>query len=257
MPFSWLVPVLIALAFLSGRPQADIKVRIRTVVDGRVEYETIYAKDEHRRTDFSNHRRVARILDCDARKAFAVDLDRGEYSELDWPWFPRSRSELEQAAKKQRKNAAVKATSEPAANRQMIDTGERKEIFGRTARRMVTTQEHPAWTGSPSQPRTEVVEDVTEAWHIHLPIGGSCEPPYLLEGVVGLTSGGMQLRLSDFAVKLISTRRYKIFGADGTVRELTTRFEREVVELSEETLDPTLFEVPQRFRKVRRVEFPQ
>lgn len=258
MRFLGLSLLIAMLSSLCVDTVADTKVRIRTTANGKTKYETIYVKGSRRRTDYSNGQRVARILYCDTKNAFMVDLDQGAYSEIWWPWLP-SRAEFEKKAARERgKN--VKGMSKDDVvkpQEQLTDTGERKEFYGRVARHMIAERKHPKWTGGPSQPHKEVVEDVTEAWYIHLPLSQNCEPPYLLDAVIAETDGGAQLRLSDFPVKLVSTTRYRIFGADGTTREVTTRFEREVVEFSEETLDPALFRVPQAFKKVRRVEIPQ
>ncbi len=251
--------VIASLLSFRAAAAADLKVKIRTTVNGDTEYETIYIKGERRRTDYLNDRRMARILYCDARKAFMVDLDLGEYSEISWPWLP-SPEELQKIMREQEGGAPAKPQGTSARSYgQMVDTGERREFFGRVARRMITERKHPAWKGPPSQPHREVVEDATEAWYIHLPITQNCEPAYLLEAAIGDSGVGVgaQLHLSDFPVKFTSTTRYKLFGADGSVREVTARFEREVIELSEDTLDPALFDVPVGFRKVRRIGFPQ
>lgn len=241
----------------SSSANSDVMIRIRTDANGRIEHETIYVKGVRRRTDYSNDRRVARILHCDTRNAFMVDLDLGQYSEITWPWLPSPEDSQKAALKKEEGASRNRQNEATASLTHLVDTGERKVFFDRIARRLVAQRKHPAWSGPPSQPHREVVEDVTEAWYVHLPVAQNCEPPYILDAVVAKSDSGAQLRLSDFPVKLVSTTRYKIFGADGKARELTTRFEREVVELSTETLDHTLFEVPAGFTKVRRVEIPQ
>ena len=257
---------LLALACLMCEPAlADMKVKTRTSIDGRVEYETLYIKGERRRKEFQNYDRVARIADCANAVAFTVDLDLGEYSTFRLPKWP-SRDELEMRAQKVARKPAPKP-QHPATQRlerNTTDTGERREIFGYTARHLVTTIKHAPWRGPESRPHAEITEEVINWWYVDdLRVPELCEPSYMLEGhgesgePFGRLTADGELRASAFPMKWTLTIRRRIVGADGTVREVTTVFAREVIELSTEPLDDGLFEVPKGFKKVRRVEIPR
>jgi hypothetical protein len=81
----------------------DEKIRVQINGDGQISYETIFIKGARRRIEHSNRERVARILNCDTRKAFTMNPDLGIYSEnRNWPWWP-SLEELKKGTRNKHK----------------------------------------------------------------------------------------------------------------------------------------------------------
>src|SRR6185312_8005324 len=139
------------------------------------------------------------------------------------------------------------------------DTGERKQIFGRVARHVITTSREVPLEGSHSQPS----KTIKEGWYIDLDTRISCDRRYPSGGghayafiVAGnppierrtVVATGKQE--TGFPIQLKITSRGTTVFPDGTKKESILVSETLVTELEERPLDPALFEVPSGFRKV-------
>jgi hypothetical protein len=124
-----------------------------------------------------------------------------------------------------------------------IDTGERKELFGFTARhvKMTTTMSSSADACSQVNQRIE-----TDGWYIDLPAAASCDFGRAQAMTNPSSIGGCrdQVRFrqegtgkTGFPLMVTTT----MYGPDGRAMFTSTQ---EVVELSREPLDAALFEVP-------------
>jgi hypothetical protein len=138
-----------------------------------------------------------------------------------------------------------------------VQTGERKMIFGHTARRVVTTRRQiPLGVAVGAAGET-----VTDGWYVDLETRPSCERfttgRFVASGFVVSSVPTPEIRLiptfkqigapeTGFPVELTTTLRSTGgAGPSGHQRYVThTR----VVELSREPLDPALFETPRDFR---------
>jgi hypothetical protein len=246
--------LMICLAALTmPRVRADETLTVTVKEDGNVYTETIYVKGEWARIEHINRDHTARIVRCDLRKAFTVNLDEGTYSEgklVSWP----SEQEIWQRAR----SSIISGIHRPEATGkqpviQVVDTGERKTVFGREARRIVTTATYNELPAIKGQYGARVVRDVTEAWYIHFPLRTRCEPMMLFRAVpFEEINGNIKLNASAYPVELVRTQVVEINGADGTRREITNKFERTLSGIAGSTLDPSLFVVPNGFRKISR-----
>lgn len=145
-----------------------------------------------------------------------------------------------------------------------VDTGERKEFFGHTARHVIITRKQTPLEGSHSEPQ----ETVTDGWYIDLDPQVSCDrrlskgkrahgygflvagkqPPEKPEFVdIGESETG-------FAVQsvMVSKGTYTLPG--GTNKQTNSKSETLVTQLELGPLDPGLFEIPPRFKHVRQIE---
>ncbi|HEY6804291.1 MAG TPA: hypothetical protein VI306_11970 [Pyrinomonadaceae bacterium] len=126
----------------------------------------------------------------------------------------------------------------------IVDTGERKEMFGFTARHVKTTTEinAPAGSCNPSHRKIEL-----DGWYIDLNVEFNCQTERTATMPTGRQpTGGCRDRINirrqgtgKTGYPLIETM--KMYGEDGEVSITQTK---EVVELSRATLDPSLFDVP-------------
>jgi hypothetical protein len=127
----------------------------------------------------------------------------------------------------------------------VVDTGERKEMFGFTARHVKTTTEitAPAGTCNPGHRKIEL-----DGWYIDLNVEFNCQtdktPPTMPTS--RQSAGGCRDKMNmrrqgtgKTGYPLIETT--KMYGEDGQVMFSQTK---EVVELSRASLDPALFDVP-------------
>ena len=144
------------------------------------------------------------------------------------------------------------------------DTGERKELFGHTARHIITRERRVAAPGACSKPSLSE----TDGWYID----GSVMPEWhqqkknnygvVLAAEVSAGSTDKCFNKVDkievhrtgvetgFPVKVTTTLTSETIQADGSPRTLTSTWGSEVVELKEGPLELTLFDVPKDFTRV-------
>ena len=124
-----------------------------------------------------------------------------------------------------------------------VDTGERKEMFGFTARHLKRTM---SFQSSPDACSQQQMKMDTDGWYINLEYGlncGSMRPPQTNYGA-GRTScrDRYEYKITgpqNLGYPLVETTT--MYGADGSVTNTITK---EVTELSRQTLDASLFEIP-------------
>src|SRR5205807_4066267 len=130
-----------------------------------------------------------------------------------------------------------------------VDTGERKEMFGFTARHLKRTTMMESSPDACNQQRMKIE---TDGWYINLEYGLSCpanRPPQTgraaaagcRDRFVYHNSGPTNL---GYALQETTT----MYGADGSATYTMTK---EVIELSRQTLDAALFDVPAGYTEAR------
>ena len=145
-----------------------------------------------------------------------------------------------------------------------VDTGERKELFGHTARHIITREKRVAGPGACSKPSLSE----TDGWYIE----GSVMPEWhqqkkntfgvVLAAEVSAGSNDKCFNKMDkievhrsgvetgFPVKITTTLTSEAAQPDGSPRTLSSTWGSEVVELKEGPLELTLFDVPKDFTRV-------
>ena len=130
------------------------------------------------------------------------------------------------------------------------DTGERKQMFGSTARHLKRTMISES---SPDVCQPQQMKMETDGWYINLEYGlscGSARPPQM--GGRPVPQGcrdRYQFRRTgpvNLGYPLIETTT--MYGSDGSVQFTMTK---EVIELSRQTLDAALFDVPAGYSEAR------
>jgi hypothetical protein len=198
------------------------------------------------------------ITRCDWQRQVVLDLEQRAYTSRPIDWRPSALQGLlmwltyRRAEPRRTPNLLIETTT--------VDTGERKRVFGRTARRVVTTRKQvPLPAGV-----AESDEMTMDGWYVDLDADMSCEPRRKgarLHAVAVGTSSGQPLPVITFkdvgtledgyAVELTTTwpLRSVRLQPDPTARlqpDLTTH--RIVTEWSTGPLEPELFEIPKGFR---------
>ena len=200
--------------------------------------------------------RLASITRCDLGQTYELNLEDKEYTADAYPppRFARMEREALSADTPQR------AKSSPPTVRvenTTVDTGERKDFFGRLARHVITTVKVTRLIASPAGPE----EFVTDGWYIDLDTSISCEMKWLWRGPRTHThlSAGKTGRYeyidkgnpeTGFAIDEKRTSRATFALPDGTKKETEWANEIRITEFQEGALDPALFEIPASFRKV-------
>jgi hypothetical protein len=143
-----------------------------------------------------------------------------------------------------------------------LDTGERKDFFGHTARRVITTRRQIPLEGSKSNAQ----EMVTDGWYIDLDTSISCDQKRLYGKHVHvhafLAAGIAPIEKMEFVDKgepesgfaIEITSKEEITRSDGIKSDRTFVQEMCVTQFVEGPLDPALFAVPTGFRQVEHID---
>ena len=130
-----------------------------------------------------------------------------------------------------------------------VDTGERKEMFGFTARHMRRTT---LMQSSPDACYQQQMKIETDGWYINLEYGLNCES-YGASRPGGMAAGGCRDRYqynttgpTRLGYPLLETTT--MYGPDGRAMYSSSR---EVIDLSRQTLDAALFELPAGYTAAR------
>lgn len=203
---------------------------------------------------------AAMITRCDLGKEFMLNLDAHEYSAIPYP--PKFFAEALAKAKAQPRPATSPQPPKPTVRIETttVDTGEREQIFGRTARHMMITQKYIPLAGS-----AEIAqESVTDAWYIDLDTQLSCDfkfPPGTRAHSFGATSKSEVPEFVDsgespkgFSVAQTTRITSSLKSPDGSTQQHTSQSEMSVVDFVNGPLDPALFEIPAGFKLVDNVE---
>ena len=215
----------------------------------------------------------AMIQQCDAHRSFMVDLDAHEYTstELDESGVPKGSTRP--FHRDTTANNSARPTEQIFIDN--VDTGERKEMFGHTARHIITKQRREPGIGASGRPSSTE----TDGWYIDLDVPmGTCSVllqraygtgrvatayAVLAGGSSGLAGGSSAIPKVEvhrtgvtdlgFAVKSTFVSHFPLGSNNSTPTEHTSTSELEVAEISDAPLDPALFEVPEGFKLVERL----
>ena len=192
-------------------------------------------------TVFSYGHRIATIYQCDARRLLILDLDAHEYmsTDIDEQGRPTSPRPVGTTLPLQPSGGTL------AINIEDMDTGERKVIFGYTARHIIRTERRVPGPGAISLAQ----ESKRDGWYIDLDMPEGCPPrnrraeAFLLIGNV--TNGRMdKIEVHHTGVTEVG---YPLEVTDPPFSK------REVTELSTAPLNPSLFELPAGYSRVYRL----
>ena len=266
----WLLSLLLALGAPVPQPPATtgIKMTIRHSFQDTSIDTTIYLQSDRRREEYRNSQgqqkgplQVA-IIRCDLGQQFELNLEAAQYLSAPYPLKPITQ---EQAKALGLNTPQVSQSGKPTLRIETTtrDTGERKEIFGYTARHVITTTKHISLEGS----RADAEETVRDGWYIDLDTQISCEPKFRKGAVAYVYASGRGLPPPEtpqfvtvgvpeggFAVQLTNTSKSTFTLTDGTKRQNESKFETRVVQLEKEPIDPGVFEIPSGFKQVQNLE---
>ena len=204
-----------------------------------------------------HHRALIRKRSADGIQVYDLDLDAHEYASY--------RTNL-LGVVPGAKSIAVKPSGKTyVINTDVVDTGERKNIFGHIARHLITKEKR---IGGPENCFVGNTESEVDGWYIDydsLPL-----PQWPKTGVVALLVNQSPREGSNhcsdkveahhtgprtgFALKETTTWLREDAPSGNTSKGYSST--REVVEFSEAPLSPALFEVPSDFKKVKEIIDP-
>lgn len=238
--------VTVAVMCCATAASADIKIKSRNTFggqSGQTTESTTYIKGKRQRSE--NVGGIASIMQCDLRRSLQLNAASKTYTVSPWdveaaPAQPASASG---PATPTRKGGVVTSTISTT------DTGERKQMFGYTARRIKTSMvtESSPDACSPTKSRVD-----SDGWYIDLAVEfdcydkasqsyvnnrqGGCRDEYRMKQVGGAKLG--------YPVMVTTT----MYDEAGNPSYTMTQ---EVLEISKATLDAALFDVPADYREVK------
>ena len=235
------------LLTLAGIANADIKIKSRQTTGGQTYENTSYIKGKRQRSETSGGQMIV-VQQCDLRRNIQI--------------MPMAKAYMIQPYDQP---AAAATTNNPTAAPQpgetkkggvvtstvtTKDTGERKQMFGYTARHIITTMEMKSSPDACSNANTKMEID---GWYIDAAFVLDCDMSQAYANYRPHASGGCRDR---YETKTIGTakkgypvwEKTTMFGANGAEGFTTLN---EVLEFSQATLEQSLFEIPEGYREVQ------
>ena len=235
--------VAVAIITISGTAFADVKIKSRQTMSGQVTENTTYIKGKRSRTEMMNGTMIS-VTQCDLSRDLQINPNAKTYmvNLYDDGNSPAA--------------GAVKAAGGPVVKggtmyitTNIRDTGERKQMFGFTARHIIQTMEMESSPDACNPYKSKLEMDM---WVIDAEFSLDCLNNRRYVPRPNAPNGGCTDKM---VAKTTGTgksgypvyQRMTSFDANG--KESYTMIQ-EVVELSRATLDASLFEAPADYREV-------
>ncbi len=221
----------------------DIRIRVRMSV-GEQSFESVeYVRGARQRTEMSMAGGYKTIMQCDLKRYVQINDQTRTYMVQPFAGVEAQGATASDAsAQDLAAQGATKRGGVVTIVNTLTDTGERKQMFGYTARRLKGSMEYQTSPDACQKggPRME-----TDGWYIDLKYGVDCPAATGGDMSAAYRRGGCR---DEIRMKQVGTAKMgypvlvttKMFNEDGSFTSTT----REVVELSRSPLDPSLFEVP-------------
>lgn len=237
----YLAVIISSLAFSAF---ADVKIKSKQTMSGQSYENTTYIKGKRQRSEVMNGMMV-NITQCDLRRGIQINPNSKTY--LVNPFTVSTETVSKPATVD--KNGVVQAGGTVTTTVTTKDTGERKQMFGYTARHLIITM---VMASSADACNKTNMKMETDGWYIDFEPQFDCGDSASYSGYSGSKKGGCQ---DKHLMKTNGTakRGYPVYEKmtmfDESGKE-SMSYVNEVLELSKATLDAALFEVPADFREV-------
>ena len=225
---------------------ADVKVKAKQTIGGQSYENTTYIKGKRQRSETMNGMMIS-LTQCDLRRGVQINPNTKTY--MINPFNTTVETVTKPAATTVDKNGVVQSGGTITMTITTKDTGERKQMFGYSARHLIITME---MVSSPDACNKSNSKMVTDGWYIDFETQFDCGDSVSYGGYRNPNKPTCQ---DKYVTKNIGAgkRGYPVyekmtmFGEDG--KEMTS-YVTEVVELSKAPLDASLFELPEGYREV-------
>jgi hypothetical protein len=243
--------ILLVGLVLTGTAFADIKIKTRHTSSGQTYESTTYIKGKRQRAEQNvGGNQTINITQCDLRRNVQIMpqaqtflIDAWQMAQNDAPTNVNGTTKTQSTVAEKGGTVTYTYTTK--------DTGERKQMFGYTARHLIITMEGKSSPDACTQVNTKMV---TDGWYIDAAFALSCDMDrYKNYNPYNNENPGCRDR---YETKQIGTAKqgYPVYQKmtmfDQSGKE-TYSFINEVVELSNTTLEAALFDVPQGYREVK------
>ncbi len=230
---------------LSTAALADVKIKTKQTVGGSATENTTYIKGKRQRTEMMGGVMVS-ITQCDVGR----DLQLAPQAKTYTVTYYDDGAGSAPGAVNTGSPAPVTKGGTMFVTTTIKDTGERKQMFGYTARHIIQTIETESSADACNPSKTKMEMDM---WVIDAEFGAACTQTRQYRPYNGGKSGGCQDKV---VPKTIGSAKsgypvwQKMISYDANGKESFTSIQ-EVVELSKATLDQALFEAPADYREVK------
>lgn len=240
------VLMLLCVAAAAAVARADVKIKTRQTAQGQTTENATYIKGKRSRTEMSGGQMIT-IQQCDLRRDIQIMPQAKAYTIRSYNTGEAAHATTQAAGSQPvgvTKGGVITSTVTTR------DTGERKQMFGYTARHIITTIETKS-SPDACTPMDSKME--TDGWYIDAAFALDCD-------IERASAYHMPQQRSDcqdrYETKTIGAakRGYpvweKMTGFDKDGRESFSMV-NEVVELSQSTLNASLFDAPVDYREVK------
>ena len=234
------------LLTMTGIASADTKIKSRQTSGGQTYENTSYIKGKRQRSETNNGQMVV-IQQCDLRRNIQIMPAAKAY--MIQPYDEPSTTTAT--------NPGATSPAAPSTKGGVVtsivttkDTGERKQMFGYTARHIITTMEMKSSPDACSNVNNKMEID---GWYIDAAFALDCDSNRAYTAHMPHAGGGCRDRYETKTIGLAKKgfpvwEKTTMIGPNGMDSFSTTN---EVIEFSQATLDPSLFDVPEGYREVQ------
>jgi hypothetical protein len=224
---------------------ADVKIKTRQTMSGQTSENTTYIKGKRQRSEMMGGKMI-NITQCDLRRDVQLMPDGKVYMVNPFDDGTQTPQTVSQTQTTTRLETGGTVTTTITTK----DTGERKQMFGYPAKHLIITMETVA---SPDACMKSDSKMQMDGWYIDAAWTLDCDRTY--SG--GYTARSQKSGCQDkYVMKTVGTakRGYPVWEKmtmfDESGKEMMSTL-NEVIELSQATLDASLFDIPQGFREVK------
>ncbi|HLM03351.1 MAG TPA: hypothetical protein VK400_20025 [Pyrinomonadaceae bacterium] len=238
--------LIICLISSGSAAYADVKIKTRQSVSGQTSENTTYIKGKRQRSEMMGGKMIS-ITQCDLRRDVQI-MPEGKVYMVN-P-FDNGAADANQTVSQTQTTTKLETGGTVTMTVTTKDTGERKQMFGYTAKHLIITMESVASADACSKSNSKMQMD---GWYIDATWYFQCDRGYA-NGYTPKSSGGCRDKYVMKQVGGSANRGYPVWEKmtmfDESGKEIMTSL-NEVVELSQATLDASLFDVPQGYREVK------
>jgi len=236
----------VSLFVCTEAARADVKIKTKTTMSGNTSEQTVYIKGKRQRTEIMNGIMIT-IIQCDLQRDLQLSPQTKTYIINSYAQADDSTTPNE--SKTQNPKSAIEKGGIITMTVTNKDTGERKQMFGYTARHIITTIET---VSSPDACNKQKSKMEIDGWYIDaaFALNGDNNRPFYNNYN---NNGGCQDRFETKQIGAAKTGypvlvKTTMYGENG---EVTMTMLQEAIEISQATLDASLFDVPSDYRQVQ------
>jgi len=239
--------ILLVSLVLTQTAFADVKIKSKQTMSGQSYENTTYIKGKRQRTEMMNGMMI-NLNQCDLRRGVQINPNTKTYIINEYQQDTTAPA-AKNTAPTAKSDGVIRAGGTVTTTVTVKDTGERKQMFGYTAKHLIITMET---VSSPDACATNNYKMQTDGWYIDAEFALDCNQYSQYQSYNPKSKPTCQ---DKYQMKTVGTakRGYPVYEKmtmfDENGKE-TNSMVTEVVELSKATLEIGLFDIPAGYREV-------